>query len=79
MEAFVLILFFSSIVVCFLGSLVWIHRDAEFRGKSGPLVVFLMIVLGWPVTLLVWLALRPPPPNPMGGRRPFNLEDFRRQ
>jgi len=75
----VLILFFSALVASFFASLAWIYRDAELRGKPGGLVAFLAALLGWPITLLVWIALRPPPSNSGDGRRPFNLQDFRQQ
>jgi hypothetical protein len=79
MGTLALTLFFLPLLVSFVGSLVWIYRDAELRGKSGGLVAFLAAVLGWPITLLVWIALRPPPSSAEGGRRPFNLQDFRQQ
>jgi uncharacterized membrane protein YoaK (UPF0700 family) len=42
-----------------IGSLVWAYQDAEKRGKSGWLVVFLILLCNWPFSLLIWLAFRP--------------------
>ena len=48
----------SILVVAYLLSIVWAGRDASARGKSGCLVAFL-VWLFWPLSLLVWIALRP--------------------
>lgn len=57
-----------TIIVCsavlllglFIWSLVWVHGDAERRGKSGCLVAFIIgVFLAWPFGLLVWLIFRP--------------------
>ena len=40
-------------------SFIWIYRDAEARDKPGCLVLFLAAMF-WPISFLVWLALRPP-------------------
>jgi hypothetical protein len=74
------ILFFATSLLLYFGSLVWIYRDAQLRGKPAFLVAFLAAVMAWPVSLLVWIALRPPIPpwDGRGGRRSFNLQDFRR-
>ena len=58
---------FSNIVVVVLTilmfsayflSIIWVGRDAYARGKSGCLVAFLAWMF-WPLSLLVWIALRP--------------------
>ena len=36
-----------------IGSLVWAYQDAEKRGKSGWLVVFLVLLCNWPFSLLI--------------------------
>lgn len=41
-----------------LGTAVWAFHDAEQRGKSGWLAG-LMVFLGFPAGLLVWLLFRP--------------------
>lgn len=73
---------FTAALLLFLASVIWIYRDAKSRGKPGVLVAVLAAVLVWPVSLLVWIALRPPIEPRDGttrGRRPFNLQDFRQQ
>jgi hypothetical protein len=42
-----------------IGSLVWTYQDAEKRGKSGWLIVFMVFLCNWPFSLLIWLAFRP--------------------
>ncbi|UCE41723.1 MAG: hypothetical protein JSV17_01645 [Candidatus Aminicenantes bacterium] len=42
-----------------IGSLVWAYQDAEKRGKSGWLIVFMIFLCNWPFSLLIWLAFRP--------------------
>ncbi len=39
-------------------------RDAEARGKSGALVIFVVAMLFWPFGMIVWLVLRPKMPRP---------------
>lgn len=45
--------------ILFIWSLIWVYKDAEKRGKSGCLVLFLCVVLGWPLGLIAWLVFRP--------------------
>lgn len=40
-------------------SLYWVYNDAERRGKSGCLVVLIIILFGWPVSFLLWFIFRP--------------------
>ena len=40
-------------------SLRWVYSDAEARGKDGCLVAFLVFLISWPISLLVWMAFRP--------------------
>ena len=47
---------------------VWAYRDAKRRGKPPALVALLVLLVGWPISLLVWIALRPEG----GGRRTSN-------
>lgn len=51
------------LVLLFLGlliwSLVWVYGDAERRGKSGCVVVLLVLLSSWPVSLLLWIVSRP--------------------
>ena len=40
-------------------SLRWVYADAEARGKDGCLVAVIVFLVCFPISLLVWLALRP--------------------
>lgn len=46
------------LIACLFALLVWVMRDAESRGKSGCLVVLLVLCLPVP-GLLIWLIFRP--------------------
>ena len=59
MEETVAIIFVGGLVLLFFASLVWVYRDAEARGKSGPLMAVLAWFT-WPWGLLIWLVARPP-------------------
>ena len=48
-----------AVGVLYVGSLVWVYRDAEGRGKNGALVTVLVAVAAWPLGLLVWMLVRP--------------------
>lgn len=61
-----------AVVIGFFVSIAWMYGDAQARGKSGCLAL-LFCVMGWPISILWWLWLRPetlrrgvevPPPNP---------------
>jgi hypothetical protein len=43
----------------YFGSLAWLFADAENRGKSGCLVVLVVMFLFWPIGLVAWLVFRP--------------------
>jgi len=45
------------LIVFFAGSLVWVYRDAETRGKTGCLWV-LLLWFTWPFGLVAYLLLR---------------------
>ena len=45
----------------YIASLIWIARDAKFRGKPGLPVALLAGLLYWPLSLLLWIVLRPDP------------------
>jgi hypothetical protein len=62
------------ILLAWLWSGIWVFKDAQLRGKHPVLVGMLVLVVGWPVSILVWIALRPEIRPP-----PFNLDDFRIQ
>ena len=42
-------------VLLFVISIIWIFFDARKRGKSGLLAA----LIAWPLSLLIWMALRP--------------------
>lgn len=54
--AVILILVF---VVLYIKSLRWAYEDAEARGKSGWQVALLVGLMSWPVSILLWLVIRP--------------------
>jgi hypothetical protein len=66
-----------TVPVLWFASGVWIARDADKRGKPGGLVALLALVLCWPISLLVWIALRPEERPP--ARPPFDLNRYRQQ
>ena len=45
--------------VIYVWSLIWAYRDAERRGSNGLLVALLVALAAWPLSILVWLAIRP--------------------
>lgn len=47
-------------VAVLIGSLVWLYSDAEARGKSGCLLVILILLIAWPLGIVIWLIARPP-------------------
>ncbi|MBF1999953.1 MAG: hypothetical protein IGS50_14610 [Synechococcales cyanobacterium C42_A2020_086] len=53
----------TVLALLFLGvliwSLFWVYTDAERRGKSGCLVVLLVLLSSWPISLLLWIVSRP--------------------
>ena len=65
---------FILLAVVWLWSGNWAFKDAQRRGKHPVLVAMLILVLGWPISILVWIALRPDVRPP-----PFNLDDYRVQ
>jgi hypothetical protein len=54
---------FGLLMLLFVGiwiwSIIWAYGDAESRGKSGCLVVLLILLLSWPIGLLAWIIFRP--------------------
>lgn len=64
---------FVFAVVMVIGAFVLnaLAEDARKRGKS-PVLIFLLVLLSFPVGLLVWMVIRPPvisrrkPPFPLG-------------
>lgn len=52
-------LFAFCLLALFVGSIVWVFKDAQTRGKSGCLVAILVAFLCWPLGLVAWLVFRP--------------------
>ena len=46
-------------LVGFIASIIWVSRDAKKRGKSGLLAGLFAVVALWPLSLIIWLWLRP--------------------
>ncbi len=55
----ILLLLFLLFLGLFIWSLIWLYKDAENRGKSGCLVIFLVLMCSWPVSILLWIVSRP--------------------
>lgn len=47
------------IAIIYVASIVWVYNDAKKRGMSGVIVALLVAFIGWPISLLVYLVLRP--------------------
>ena len=45
--------------VLYILSIIWAYRDAERRGKEGILVALLVALVAWPLSLLIWVVVRP--------------------
>ena len=56
---FILSLCIIGILYVFIWSLVWVYRDAKKRGQRASLVVLLVALMNWPVSILLWLVIRP--------------------
>ena len=46
-------------LVGFITSIIWVARDAKQRGKSSLLAGLFAGLALWPVSLVIWLWLRP--------------------
>jgi len=73
MDEGILVLLVVPLVLTILGlliwSLVWAYGDAEKHGKSGALVVLMVLFMNWPFSLLIWLVFRPDEKIPLPERR----------
>lgn len=43
----------------YIATLIWVYKDAKQRGMNGLIVVLLVAFIGWPISLLVYILLRP--------------------
>lgn len=51
---------FLVIIAIAAYSFYWVYQDAVKRDKSGTLVLVLIALVGYPLSFLWWLWLRPP-------------------
>jgi len=58
-----------GIAVAWLLSGLWAARDAVSRGKSGLLVSLLVLFLAWPLSIVLWIVVRPDDECPPFGLR----------
>lgn len=52
------VLFIVAYLALVIGFIIWAYGDAERRGKSGCLVL-LLVLLSFPLGLIIWLIFRP--------------------
>lgn len=48
--------------ILWIGSLIWVYRDAKKRGLSGTMSLLVTALVGftaWPLTVVGWVILRP--------------------
>jgi hypothetical protein len=70
MKEFIQFVLGCAVLGACVWSAVWAYKDADRRGKPPLLVAALIVLIAWPVSLLVWIALRPE-------RRSFDTQDAR--
>lgn len=54
-----LVLIFLLGAILYVASIVWAYRDGERRGRKGLLAAILVAVAAWPLSIIVWLFIRP--------------------
>jgi len=54
-----LVLIIGAIFLAVSSTSIWAFFDARNRGRSGCLVALMVLLLGWPLGLIVWLVFRP--------------------
>jgi hypothetical protein len=59
MGDFIQLVFGCALLGAYVWSGVWAYKDANKRGKPPLLVAALILLIAWPISLLVWIALRP--------------------
>ena len=57
----VAVLLLSAIALIYVGSVIWVYRDAETQGKRGWVMAALVALFFWPISLIVWVFSRPRP------------------
>lgn len=56
------IILFGLAALLWIGSLIWVYRDAKKRGLSGVASLLVTALVGftaWPLTVIGWIILRP--------------------
>ena len=48
-----------GIIGLYVWSIIWVYEDAVARGKPGVLVAILVAFMVWPLSLALWLVIRP--------------------
>ena len=54
-------------VLTYLGSLCWVHRDAQERVERPVLLTLVIGLVSWPLGLLLWVLFRPEEEDPYAG------------
>ncbi|MEO6846325.1 MAG: hypothetical protein ABI443_03135 [Chthoniobacterales bacterium] len=47
------------VVIFYFTSLYWAYDDARKRGRNSIKVLLLVAILAWPLSIIVWLFMRP--------------------
>ena len=58
-ELVLVFLLILGVPVLYVTSIVWAFRDAESRGTNGMLAAILVAVAIWPLSIVVWILIRP--------------------
>lgn len=53
------LIFGAVMIALFVYSIVWVYKDAKARGKNPYLVALLLALLEWPISIILWLVIRP--------------------
>lgn len=48
-----------AMLALMIWSLVWVYSDAERRGRSGCVIALLVFLVGWPLSIVLWVVARP--------------------
>lgn len=49
----------ASAVIAWIFSVAWVYDDANRRNMAGWAVALLVAFVSWPLSLIVWLVIRP--------------------
>lgn len=58
-----MILIYAVIILLPLLTAIWAYGDAEKRGQVGCIIALFVYFVCWPISLLLWLMMRPPEHN----------------